>query len=55
MAEIPSRVIFYNTKSELFLDYKKALTNSEKSEKLLQNPDVEIVQEIMNKYKNQYQ
>ncbi|WHF60566.1 hypothetical protein [Bergeyella cardium] len=45
----------YNTKSELFLDYKKALDKFRKSRRnYITKSDVEIVQEIMNKYKNQY-
>ena len=45
----------YNTKGELYLDYKNALDKFRKGrKKYITRTDVEIVQEIMNQYKDQY-
>lgn len=45
----------YNTKGELYLDYKTALDKFRKGrKKYITRTDVEIVQEIMNQYKDQY-
>ncbi|MDR7693397.1 hypothetical protein PG593_03590 [Riemerella anatipestifer] len=50
-----SELFSYNTKSELFLDYQKALDKFRKGRKNhIVKSDVEIVREIMNQYKNQY-
>ena len=50
-----AELLFYNTKSELFLDYKKTLDKFRNGKKnYVTKSDVEIVQEIMTQYKNQY-
>lgn len=50
-----AELLFYNTKSELFLDYKKTLDKFRNGKKnYITKSDVEIVQEIMTQYKNQY-
>lgn len=45
----------YNTKGELFLDYKNALDKFRNNRKNYSTrTDIQIVQEVMNQYKNQY-